>query len=246
MDSHPAAERVAAPEGLRGGGAGKGREEFADLYIPDNESKVSLLRNGREIYYDLVPKLYPGRKEKVDRYIGVEVEFPAVLDEHFQVRNVKRGAEPVNKLRAELRKALEKPIKAARKEIRDYWEEVEQEKRTESGDEHLSAHEAVDEFDQTAPAGRAHLDATAEEVEKALEEILQDLGLDPENAEDREKAKWVRQSFEKRAITVVDGQWPGKDLLDIRHLTGKAIVKVNHRHPFMSEFVGPLKTNGGD
>ena len=43
-------------------------------------------------------------------------------------------------------------------------------------------------------------------------------------------------------MTIVNGQWPGKDLLDIKHLTGKAIVSVNDRHPFMAELVGPLKT----
>src|ERR1700675_3529710 len=79
------------PEPLRRkkGGGGRG-EEFKDLYIPDNEGKISILREGREIYYDLVPRLYPGGKDKVDRYIGVEVSFPASLDDYFQVRHVKR------------------------------------------------------------------------------------------------------------------------------------------------------------
>jgi hypothetical protein len=228
----------------RGGGgrATRGREEFADLYIPDNESKISILRNGREIYYDLVPKLYPGGKDKVDRYIGVEVEFPAALDEYFQVRNVKRGAEPVSKLRNDLKKVLKKPIEAARRDIREYWGEVEQEERTATGDEHLPAHAAVDEFDQTAPSGKAKLDATQEEVRQALDEVLADMGLDPADPASVEKAKWMKESFERRAITIVDGQWPGKDLVDIRHLHGKAIVRVNNRHPFMSEIVVPLKT----
>jgi len=234
------------PQDLRrvsgaGGRATKGREEFKDLYIPDNESKISIIRNGREIYYDLVPRLYPGGKDKVDRYIGVEVEFPAALDEYFQVRNVKRGAEPVSKLRNDLKKALRKPIEVARKDIRKYWHEVEQEQKTTTGDEHLPAHETVDEFDQTAPAGRAHLDATQDDVKQAINEIVSDMGLDPDDPTSADKAKWVRESFEKRAITIVDGQWPGKDLLEIRHLTGKAIVQVNNRHPFMAEIVGPLR-----
>lgn len=225
-----------------GGRASKGREGFAELYIPDNESKVSMLRNGREIYYDLVPKLYPGGRDKIDRYIGVEIDFPAALDEYFQVRNVKRGAEPVSKLREELRKALEKPIKSARKDIRAYWHEVQQVERTQTGDEHVPAHDIADGFEQTAPAGRANLHITEEEVDQALEQIVVDMGLDPEDTASAEKANWVRDSFDKRAVTIVNGQWPGKDLLDIKHLTGKAIVSVNDRHPFMAELVGPLKT----
>lgn len=225
-----------------GGRAAKGREGFADLYIPDNESKVSMLRNGREIYYDLVPKLYPGGRDKIDRYIGVEIDFPAALDEYFQVRNVKRGAEPVSKLREELRKALDAPIKSARKDIRAYWQEVEQADRVKTGDHHLPAHDVADGFEQTAPAGRANLNATEEEVDEALGQIVVDMGLDPEDPESTDKANWVRESFEKRAVTIINGQWPGKDMIDIKHLTGKAIVQVNDRHPFMSELVGPLKT----
>jgi anti-sigma regulatory factor (Ser/Thr protein kinase) len=225
-----------------GGRASKGREGFADLHIPDNESKISMLRNGREIYYDLVPKLYPGGRDQVDRYIGVEIDFPATLDEYFQVRNVKRGAEPVSKLREELRKAIEKPVKRARKDIRNYWHHVDQEVRSKTGDEHVPAHDIADVFEQTAPAGRANLDRTEEEVDEALEQIVVDMGLDPEDPASQEKADWVRDSFDRRAVTIVNGQWPGKELLDIKHLTGKAIVTVNDRHPFMSELVGPLKS----
>lgn len=225
----------------RGGRATKGREEFADLYIPDNESKVSILRNGREIYYDLVPKLYPGGREFVDRYIGVEIEFPALLDEYFQVRNVKRGAEPVSKLREELRKALKKPVNEGRKRIRAYWDKVEQQDRVDAGDEHLPAHETVEDFEQTAPGGRANLDADDEAIERAIRETIENMGLAPGEPEAVEKAKWVRESFQNRAITIVDGQWPGKSLMEITHLTGKAIVTINHRHPFVSELMDPLK-----
>lgn len=225
-----------------GGRASKGREAFADLHIPDNESKLSMLRNGREIYYEIVPKLYPGGGDKIDRYIGVEISFPAALDEYFQVRNVKRGAEPVSKLREELRKVLEKPIKSARKDIRAYWAEVEQIERVKTGDEHVPAHDIADGFEQTAPAGRAKLNASSEEVDQTLDQIVVDMGLDPEDPASADKAQWVRESFDKRAVTIVNGQWPGKDLLDIKHLTGKAIVSVNDRHPFMTELVGPLKT----
>lgn len=234
------------PEELRnkrgeGGRASKSREEFADLYIPDNESKVSILRNGREIYYDLVPKLYPGGRDKVDRFIGVEIEFPAALDEYFQVRNVKRGAEPVNKLREELRNNLKKPIEQARKDIRNHWQDVLERERLESGDEHDDAHDAVDEFDHTAPGGQANPDTTPDEIDEAIREIIEDMGLDPDEPEAIKKAEWVRDSLQKRSATILDGTWPGKEMLDIRHLAGKAIVTVNRRHPFFKDLVEPLR-----
>jgi hypothetical protein len=225
-----------------GGRAGKGREDFADLYIPDNESKVSILRNGREIYYDLVPRLYPGGRDKIDRYIGVEIEFPATLDEYFQVRNVKRGAEPVSKLREELRKVLDKPIKDARKDIRDHWQEVDLRRRNETGDDHDDAHDAIDAFDQTAPSGRANPDATPDDVLEAIREVIEDMGLDPDEPESEQKAEWVRNSLETRSATLLDGAWPGKEMLEIRHLNGKVIVQLNRRHILFKELIEPLRS----
>ncbi len=42
-------------------------------------------------------------------------------------------------------------------------------------------------------------------------------------------------------ITLVDGAWPGKELFEITHLNGKAIVNFNHRHPFFREVYDPIK-----
>ena len=97
---------------------------FKGLHIPDNEGHISIVRNGREIYYDIVPKLLPSGVEKIDRFIGIEVSFPAILDEYLQVRHVKRGAEPVTKLREELKKTLKRPIEVAREEIRAVWRDT--------------------------------------------------------------------------------------------------------------------------
>ena len=226
-----------------GGKATKKTQEFSDLYIPDNEGKISILRENREIYYDLVPKLYPGGKERLDRYIGVQVSFPAALDEYFQVRNVKRGAEPVSKLRLKLRDDLKKPIEAARKMIREYWEEVQREENLAAGGSsgHEAAQDAADEADETAPQGRAGRGATADDVDRELERLIEDLGLDPNEPATKEKADAIRSSYERRAITIVDGGWPGKELMDIVHLSGKAIIKINHRHPFISEVYDPVK-----
>lgn len=224
-----------------GGRATKGREEFADLYIPDNESKISILRNGREIFYELVPKLYPGGRDRIDRYIGVEVQFPAQLDEYFQVRNVKRGAEPVSKLREQLRLALKAPIQLARKEVRDHWIEVIKREQSEKGDADKEAHGAVEEFDRTAPSGRANLGAGDEQLAKIIGQIIEDMGLEPEDPDAVRLAEWVRESFNARSTTILTGGWPGKELLDISHLNGKAIVRVNRRHPFFEEVISPLE-----
>lgn len=137
---------------------GRGIREFQ---IPDSAGKISMVRNGREINYDLVAKLLPSGVEKPDRYIGIEVRFPATLDEFFQVRNVKRGAVPVMKLREGLRKWLDRPVLQARAQIRQHWGEVETKERAQSP-AHRAVTDAVARVEQTSPPGQAGRDITSE------------------------------------------------------------------------------------
>jgi hypothetical protein len=220
----------------------RGREAFADLYIPENESKVSLLRNGREIFYDVLPKLYPGSRVRVDRFIGVEIEFPAAVDEYFQVRNVKDRAEPVSKLREELRSVLEAPIKAARREVLAYWDQVEGSRHVRAPTETSAAQKIAERFERSAPAGRANPTASAEEVATALEQILEVLAIDPADRDSAEAAEWLRDSFDKRVVTMLRAQLPEKEIVRIKHLGGKVIMLLNERHPFTSRLLNPLKT----
>ena len=225
----------------QGGGGNKdsrGRD-IREFHIADSAGKISMVRNGREINYDIVPRLLPAGIDKVDRYIGIEVTFPAELDEYFQVRNVKRGAVPVDKLREKLRTWLERPIKVARREVRARWNRVETQKRAGSSD-HSSATAAVARAEQTTPHGQAGQDLTSDDVEQIITDVLTDLHLKP-GGDDEEEIAQIREQIESRPITIIDGDWPGKELFEISHLNGKAIFKINHRHPFVREVYDPLK-----
>ncbi|PHJ58462.1 hypothetical protein VF14_18680 [Nostoc linckia z18] len=211
---------------------------FRGLYIPDNEGRISIVRNNREIYYDIVPKLLPYGVQDLDRFIGIEVSFPATLDEYLQVRHVKRGAEPVTKLREELKKFLERPINVARKEIRKVWKDTETAERNKAR-QHQFAEEAVKRAEKTLPAGKAGLKIDTQTQEKILEDLILDLGID--SKQNPEQAEEVKQRVQELPITIVDGAWPGKELFEITHLNGKATIRINHRHPFIQQVYDPLK-----
>ncbi|MBB2745048.1 UNVERIFIED_ORG: hypothetical protein FHR35_004897 [Microbispora rosea subsp. rosea] len=42
-------------------------------------------------------------------------------------------------------------------------------------------------------------------------------------------------------MTILDGNWPGKELMAIDHLNGKAVLRLNHRHPFIRNIYDVLK-----
>jgi hypothetical protein len=216
---------------------GQDIREFQINY--ENTAKISILRNGREIYYNIVPRLLEGgRNDKVLRYVAIEVSFPAELDEYFQVRHVKRGAEPVSKLRDQLRDWLKAPVKQALRQVRAAWKEHETRQRLENG-EHSGSMDTAAKVAPSLPKGLAGRGATAEEEEKVVQETAADMGLDADN--DAPEIEKLREQIKNKPITLLDGQWPGKEFLEIRHLNGKSVVKINHRHAFFDKVYAPLK-----
>ncbi len=216
---------------------GQDIREFQINY--ENTAKISILRNGREIYYNIVPRLLEGgRNDKVLRYVAIEVSFPAELDEYFQVRHVKRGAEPVSKLRDQLRDWLKAPVKQALRQVRAAWKEHETRQRLENG-EHSGSMDTAAKVAPSLPKGLAGRGTTAEEEEKVVQETAADMGLDADN--DAPEIEKLREQIKNKPITLLDGQWPGKEFLEIRHLNGKSVVKINHRHAFFDKVYAPLK-----
>lgn len=219
-----------------------GRDIRAFQINSESEGRISFLRNGREIYYDIVPRMLTGGVGRVDRYLGIEVSFPAELDEFFQVRHVKRGAEPVDKLRQTLRTWLERPVKVARKKVREHWMAVKQADDAEDGGQggtSSAVQDAVDKAEKTMPRGNAGTNLTADEESSKVDGIIEDLGLDEEKG--GPISQRVRAQIMGHALTIVDTSWPGKELLEIEHLNGKAVVRLNHRHPFLASVYDPLR-----
>ncbi|MEU5858960.1 ATP-binding protein [Nocardiopsis dassonvillei] len=219
-----------------GGLRDKGGRDIREFQIPDSAGKVSMVRNGREINYEIVPKLLPRGIDKVDRYIGIEVAFPAELDSYFQVRNVKHGAVPVDKLRSELREWLDRSVRQARKEVRRHWDEVVTQERA-TAQPHSQATETVARADKTAPMGQAGKQLTEQENEQILLTVMEDLGV----SEDQEQAQQFKEQVQQHPFTLVDSSWPGKEMFEIDHLNGKAIIRLNHRHLFIRDVYDRLK-----
>jgi len=234
----PKTVRLKRGEGGVRGSAGR----FREWRIDENQGRVSIVRQGREIYYDLVPRLFPGRGvTDPDRFIGVEVSFPAALDEYFQVRHVKRGAEPVDKLRQEIRRFLAKPIEVARKRINDDWAESDvQDQAHESA--HQPALDALKKVEETAPRGIGGADVPPEQADVLLTQAAEDLaaerGIPMEELPPEQKDETIAQlksELQEESFAVLEGAWPGHELFEITHLNGRVIMRLNWRHPFMRD-----------
>lgn len=249
IDGHPVQVTVSiAPEYFRhkkGTGGEKDADgiDISEFQInQDNEGRISMMRNGREVYYDIIPRILPSGVTVGDRYIGIEVSFPAELDGYFQVRNVKHGAVPVGKLREEIRKWLQRTVIQARKQIRTHWKEVEIQDAANSDDGRpAEIMEAVERSEEKAPQGRAGLGMSEEIENEKIDEIIETLDLDEDD--DAEAIQRIRQQIKEKPITILDGKWKGKELMSIEHLNGKAVLELNHFHPFIRDIYDALRTS---
>jgi hypothetical protein len=91
----------------------------------DLNEGVSILRNNREVFYDIIP-WWPGTPFRgIDRWWGCEISFDAILDSQFTVRNIKRGAAPVREVKQAIKEKIEPTRHAALEQIRNHWKGVE-------------------------------------------------------------------------------------------------------------------------
>lgn len=212
---------------------GAGRDQAAkDRRIDENEG-ISILRAGREIFYGYLRGVQPPI-DAIDRWWAAEITFSPELDECFQVRNVKKGAEPIDGLRDKLNLLLYNTAVSARKQIQSVWDATEADRRREAG-VHGEAQDVATKTKDTSPKPRAGQDVPEEDREQKIHEAAVLL-----TADHPEQLPKVEQEIRERPVTIVPQSWPGNELFEIDHLGTTALVKLNMRHPFYREVYGKL------
>ncbi len=205
------------------------------LRIPDNEGSISFMRLEREVAYTNVPRIFPSRVENPDRFIGIEVSFNPDLDGFLGVRNVKRGVEPHGELRTKIREALKNPITQARKLIEEIWGEVSREEQEHKG-EYNPITQAANEANASMPKSRVQNNRSKNEVEKEIDELAADVVGNDEKAKEEYKEKISKEPFVIESVS-----FAGKEFIDIKHLNGQVVIRINTRHPFYQEMYKPIK-----
>lgn len=219
---------------------GSGRESTfnRERRIIENEP-LSIVRAKREIFWDIIPKFYPDGVREIARWIGIEISFEPVLDEAFQVRNVKRGVEPVDELRHALRKMIQPNMMTLVKRVRNVWVANSNAQKTVKG-VHSAAEDIAAEAEETSVKSRAGRDTPSETREKRLAEVAAravkalPLGED-ETAPDPQAVATVEDRVKRLPYSIVDDQWPGNEFFATEHLGNKTIVTYNNRHPFFAK-----------
>lgn len=224
-------------------GAGGGK--LAKERRIDTNEGLSIMRANREIFYGkLTGRFFPGWEEKdIDRWWGMEISFEPVLDECFRVRNIKKGAEPVDRLRDKLRDLLVPTVKTLRKRITN--ERIAQENKdlTTQGI-HSGAEDIAAENEQTAPPGQSGTDVTEDERDQKVDEAVD--SATSSAGPNAPPPAAVKSRVKQLPFSILDLEWPGKEFIEIEHLGQNTIIKLNKRHPFFTKVYSKIlkATNG--
>lgn len=218
---------------------GLGGDKLAQkLRVPENEGKITFVRLDREVSYTNVPRIFGRRVSEADRFIGIEVSFKPGLDDYFGIRNVKRGVEPHGELRDKLRAILTKYVETARKEIDEVWGAAARADATTRG-EHSSVVTAAKDADRTLPRGRAKGPDTSEEKERLFEDLAKDV-VGPEAEKEKERREYIER-LKSLPFVVESVDFPGTQFIDVQHVDGHVLIRVNTRHRFYREMWAPVR-----
>ena len=225
-------------------GSGGARDALA-RHIDDNEG-ISILRNRREVFYGSVPHWKAAGQgwaqfEEKDRWWGCEIQFDAVLDRAFTVKNIKRGADPVRELKKAIKKQIMPTRNSVLEEVDRVWQLAKLAKRSDSGREggggtgRPDDHAAAELIAKQTPTDRSELDREKDfdaEAQRYVEQAKK-------HATDQERAAFVAL-FSSQPFTIIESTWRGPQFIDATHLGGSSVLEYNIAHPFFERINGLL------
>ena len=219
-----------------------GNIEARKRKIDQNEG-VSILRANREVLYDKIPYLIGQKRGQFsyqdnDRWWGCEISFPPELDECFQVRYIKRGAEPIGALKDRLKIELTGAITSLRKRIKED-RATEKAKQKQAENDFSNAENIMSELDDIFPMNQSKQNMSEDEENAKIEQILDESeGTTGETADSRQARK---ESLMNKLYSIVTVSYPASVLFETETLLGdKMVIKLNINHPYYQKVIDPL------
>ena len=207
----------------------------------DKNEGVSILRADREVFYGHVPyitgKKGEAKSDDKDRWWGCEISFPPELDHDFQVRYIKRGAEPTADLRDQIRAAIGDVVQTARKMVQETWNVNKSEESKKAGN-FGKAEEAMAKAGSILPKSKKGKELTAAEDEEKVD-ALANVALGSEK-DDSQKKEQKKAEIRKKPYSIEPVNYPKTVLFDTVHLLNNTIIKLNVNHPFYKNVLLPL------
>lgn len=223
---------------------GDGGSKFAKERRIDQNEGVSILRADREVLYGVVPYIFgtkgEARTQRIDRWWSCEISFPPELDDYFRVRYIKRGAEPIESLRDQIRDRINGAVKTAQAEIRQDRATAQAARAAKQGT-YESAEEAMAKAERNLPRSQKGRRLTPAEDEAKLDQLAStEMDGTPTTAEAKEEQK---ATLRKKPYSIKPVTLPASCLFETTHLLNNIVIQLNVNHPFYKTILEPLCGN---
>ena len=206
---------------------------------------ISILRNGREVFYGHIPYFNLNDKKTgrgflvIDRYWGCEISFNAELDHWFSVKNIKVGARPLPELRQKIEDASKSTIYEFRKEIRRVWAKLDAEKNAKTEGTISGTDDAEHILMKNNPI-------TTPVEEEEINQVILDSGEKREPVIEELKIKMGKQPYSFVKSDLIDKRG---NFMDLKSRGETSLITLNMNHPFFQKFfdiITNLKLNPKD
>lgn len=219
-----------------------GNNESKKRKIDQNEG-VSILRANREVLYDKIPYLIGQKRGQFsyqdnDRWWGCEISFPPELDECFQVRYIKRGAEPIGALKDRLKSELTGAITSLRKRIKED-RAIEKAKQNQVKNHFDNVADIMTDLDDVLPMNQTKNNMTQEEEAARIEKILDETAGSTGETEAERAAR--KEAINNKMYSILTVSYPASVLFETETLLGdKMVIKLNTNHAYYQKVIEPL------
>jgi hypothetical protein len=213
----------------RKGGMHKGRQA-----VMDQNLGIVFLRQGRQI--EVITSRCPWTKFQTnDRNVRIEVDFPSVLDEHFEVPTNKQQVVPTEHIWALLQ---QHGVRDALKSMRDRYtlQHLEAKAKREQdahGEAAKPAEEAMTEVDRLIPR-KPLSPKRQQESESLLDERAKKRAVETGETVDKAREE-VQKEAETRKYRVVLESNPEGPFYTCRHPGGSVELVINSAHRFYTD-----------
>jgi len=223
------------PESWRKESGSGGSTENNARHLYENEG-ISILRNGREVLYDTIPHWVKQFVDK-DRFWSCEIDFEAVLDAQFTVKNIKVGARPLPATKTILQNEINPPRNTAISKLNTVWQN--QQSAVLSGGSITGGHQTSKASQKGAITAAATIQLTAEE-KKAQEEALKRKQISEE--ETKAILKQLQDPNSADILLYDSLKTSSKEpFIEIEPMGGKTVVWLNNNHDFFQGTYARLK-----
>ncbi|MDB2377093.1 ATP-binding protein [Luminiphilus sp.] len=232
------------PEKFRPVQGSGGSDEAKIRQIQEMQEGVSILREKREVFFGQIPywslvKIHDSASNswnftEKDRWWGCEISFGAELDSSFEVKNIKRGANPEVELKRIIKEQITPTRNNALKEVSRVWEAAREKDRKEKqqSEEHLDRHQGHSGAEKAAAKGGKG-EKSKFNAKKTPEEVAEELRLNGLSQMDEQQKHRYLAMYAAQEYTIIDNNWRGPNFWEVTHGGGKIAMEYNQSHVFI-------------